>query len=70
MENNEKKLSQNEYKKQYAKKYYKQIAFRVKAEKIDYIKEFAASRNMSIPNAIIAAFEYIDENGIDITPLT
>ena len=68
MENNEKKFNQNEYKKQYGKEHYKSISFRIKPEKVDYIRDFAASRNMSIPNAIIAALEYIDENGIDITP--
>ena len=69
MENNEKKFNQNEYKKQYGKEHYKSITKNKKKEKVDYIREFAASRNMSIPNAIIAALEYIDENGIDITPL-
>ena len=54
MKNNEKKFNQNEYKKQYGKEHYKSISFRIKPEKVDYIREFAAS---------------LDENGIDITPL-
>ena len=65
MENNDKK-NYNEYKKQYAKDHFKQIAFRYRANDIDYIKEFAKNHNLSIPKAIIAAFKYIDTNNITL----
>lgn len=61
-----KKFDKKEYDKQYVKDNYKQIAFRCKNIDVDYIKEFAQIRGLSIPNAIILAFKYIDENGIKL----
>ena len=69
MENNNKKFNQKAYIQQYQKDNYKQITFRTKPEKADYIKTFATSRNMTLSAAIIAALQYIDDNNIDITPL-
>lgn len=66
MENKEQKFNKKEYDKQYRKDNFKQIAFRYRADDIDYIKDFARKRDLSIPQAIIKALKYIDENGIDI----
>lgn len=62
-------FDQKSYIKEYVKENYKQIAFRYKADTIDYIKEFAKKRSLSIPLAIIKAFKYIDMNNIDISDI-
>lgn len=55
------------YDKEYRASNYKQIAFRCKAEDVDYIKDFAKKRSLSIPLAIVKAFKYIDMHNIDIS---
>ncbi len=60
-------FDQKEYIKEYMKENYKQIAFRCKADDVDYIKAFAKDRGLSIPGAIIAAFKYLDMHNIDIS---
>lgn len=59
-------FDQKAYVKQYQKDNYKQISFRCNAADIAFIKEFAKSRNMSIPVAIVSCMQYIDANNIDI----
>lgn len=75
MQNNDKKKEKNfdatAYKNQWAKEHdYKQINLKVKQCNAEYIKNFADMRNMSVSGAILAALQYIDDNGIDITPFT
>lgn len=66
MNNNNKKFDKKEYDRQYKKENFKQIAFRYRSDGIDYIKEFAKNRNLSVSKAIIAAFKYIDTNNITL----
>ena len=58
-----------QYDKQYRAENYKQIAFRYRSDDIDYIKEFAKKRSLSIPIAILKAFKYIDMHNIDISDI-
>lgn len=62
-------FDQKEYIKDYIKENYKQIAFRYKANTIEYIKAFAKARSLSIPIAITKAFKYIDMHNIDISDI-
>lgn len=66
MKNEEKTFDKKTYDKNYIKENYKALTFRYKKEDIDYIKDFAKQRNLSIPQAILKAFRYIDENDIEI----
>lgn len=66
VENKDQKFDKKEYDKQYRKDNFKQIAFRYRSDDIDYIKDFAKQRNLSIPQAILKAFRYIDDNDIEI----
>ena len=49
MENKDQKFDKKEYDKQYRKENFKQIAFRYRSDDIDYIKDFAKQRGLSIP---------------------
>ena len=66
LEEKNQKFDKKEYDKQYRKENFKQIAFRYKKEDIDYIKDFAKQRELSIPEAILKAFRYIDENDVEL----
>ena len=66
MENKDQKFDKKEYDKQYRNENFKQIAYRYRCADIDYIKDFAKQRGLSIPQAVLKAFRYIDENDIDL----
>ena len=48
-ENKDQKFDKKEYNKQYRNENFKQIAYRYRCADIDYIKDFAKQRGLSIP---------------------
>lgn len=66
MKTDDKSFDKKTYDKNYIKENYKALTFRYKKDDIDYIKDFAKQRELSIPQAILKAFRYIDENDVEL----
>lgn len=59
-------FDKKEYDKKYLREKYRQISLKAKENDIEYIKNFAQNRNLSMMQAVLLAFEYIDSNNITL----